>query len=683
MRHFFRVNVAGQGNTLYAGSLRAGFRPQALDVVSPEVPAGYLCAQRRLDEAFAPRQPGWSLAMVRLDGRGWPVVAYAGQLVARDEGGRPGIVFVHGMELDKGEGLYPCVAGVLKGLSPGATRKLIRDLESLAAGKKDVAVEAFLRRTAGAVEALSSSGTRCGEDDLPDVGVIEHDCAGAAPVAWLTMAAVQGRADPPWQVYDRPGKSGNTQTQVHPHRGKSVAASELMLPSARPPVRSAGPVRAAAPPSAKANARGVRPLGIKLLLGAMLALVLVTATWVGMEALARTRLENTVVELNEELVRQREQAHEVREQARRAESEAALQTKRADENAAAVKRAEAGADDWKRKAQEHEQRAAANADEAARRAAEVALERQRADRYLRFLRDLSLLGQDLALVSQEEVTVQASATLGLVSPTIPPVVAARIAALDVPVLYGLALSPDGRRMATCCGGAVKLWDAAAGKKLLDLPRLHTGAVRGVAFSPDGKYLASGGNDRTARIWDTSTGREVIPLRRHNDTVTGVAFRPDGRYLATSSDDGTVRIWDWSTGKAVVLPLGNIGKDSAVTFSPDGKFLAGGGEGGTIKLWEANTWKDVATLKGHADKVTSLAFSPGGTYLASGSRDKTVRLWDMAYPGPPVGLEMRALGGHRDAVIGVAFSPDGKRLVSASRDGVVRVWGGTFTRAAHP
>jgi WD40 repeat protein len=242
--------------------------------------------------------------------------------------------------------------------------------------------------------------------------------------------------------------------------------------------------------------------------------------------------------------------------------------------------------------------------------------------------------------------------------------------------WSVALSPDGSRLAVGgprADGNVRVYDMTSGKLLHKL--LGDIRIISVAFSPDGRRLAAAGADRIVRLWDVTTGHEVLSLRGHLDQVGRVLFSPDGQRLATASSDGTVRVWDASPldekGDPRIRTLGgqDDGEFFGVAFSPDGRWLASASADRAIKLWDAQSGRLVRAFHGHKEAANGVAFSPDGKHLLSGSMDRTVKLWDVQ-----TGKELPLPGCDRFKlmVFSVAFSPDGQTFATGSHQ-MLQLW----------
>jgi WD40 repeat protein len=237
---------------------------------------------------------------------------------------------------------------------------------------------------------------------------------------------------------------------------------------------------------------------------------------------------------------------------------------------------------------------------------------------------------------------------------------------------------------------------------------HAGWIEAVAFSPDGRIIATGGEDRTVRLWNAAAGRETRTLTGHKESVYYIRFSPDGKTLTTISYDQTIKLWDLETGRTVrTAPFKATWSLFGAALSPNGRVLATRNEGHTITLRDRATGRPIRTLRpgrfrpaafspdggmlatGHDDAVTlwavrsgrrlrtfpapgggwrSLAFSPDGRRLAAGSYAGTVKTWNVA-----TGEDGPTLSGHGAIVWKVVFSPDGTRLATASRDRTARLW----------
>jgi WD40 repeat protein len=211
-------------------------------------------------------------------------------------------------------------------------------------------------------------------------------------------------------------------------------------------------------------------------------------------------------------------------------------------------------------------------------------------------------------------------------------------------VLSVTFSPDGSRIVS--GGddrTVKVWDATSGQHVLDLEG-HTQRVTSVAVSPDGGRVASGSEDKTVKVWDAATGQALKTLQ-HENGVKSVAFSPDGLRIFAASG-GHVSVWDVATGRAADT-LGDAADVECVALSGDGRWVAGGTARdspapGVVKVWDATTGREVHTLTGHTRGVQAVAFSADGTQLVSCAAHwlfagSEIKVWDVA-----TGREIRTL-----------------------------------------
>ncbi len=270
----------------------------------------------------------------------------------------------------------------------------------------------------------------------------------------------------------------------------------------------------------------------------------------------------------------------------------------------------------------------------------------------------------------------------------------------------------------------RYYDRLMHQDLRTLVHSGRGVIQSIAISPDGSTIASGRSDGTIRIWNVSTGAEVVLLRGPITEILSLAFNPNkARFLAATGKDGCVRLWDTQSRRVAHTFTEPVGEVYSVAFSPDGHYMASGGQPGEICLWDAHTARLIKKARNGtvnsqgiafsadssllatncgggtvvygvpnlvpawtAGKVTgyldadvseSIAFSPTANVIAIGKADGRVEVWR-------VGATSKAatLYGHNEMVGSLCFSGDGTRLASASWDNTLILWDMAKRRAIH-
>lgn len=235
---------------------------------------------------------------------------------------------------------------------------------------------------------------------------------------------------------------------------------------------------------------------------------------------------------------------------------------------------------------------------------------------------------------------------------------------------GVALSPDGQKLATASSDTARLFNLK-GKEALRFSG-HSDLVGAIAFSPDGRTLATGSYDQTARIWDADSGTTKHVLSGHRGPVMAVAFSPNGQTLATASVDAAIRLWNAGNGELLATLSGHKSWVNSVVFSTDGRQLVSGSSDGTIKLWSLETRQELKAFTATNAEVRSVAIAPDGNAIAAGIRYGLVKIMDV-----PSGQERFSIAAHQGDAWCVAFSGDGKTVISGggdwNRPGFVKFW----------
>jgi WD40 repeat protein/beta-lactamase regulating signal transducer with metallopeptidase domain len=255
-----------------------------------------------------------------------------------------------------------------------------------------------------------------------------------------------------------------------------------------------------------------------------------------------------------------------------------------------------------------------------------------------------------------------------------------------PETRALAISPDGKQIASASGSTVRIWDAVTGKEL-PLQGGHRRPPAAVRLSPDGKILISWGADQVIRRWDAATGRALGAFAAPARTLLAT-FSADGRVVALANADNTIRLHDTASGQEL-RRLTMQGSTVALAFAPGAKMIAARGGNNLIHLFDVAAGKELrqialpSTAKPGqpgvlilgaagplAGAAPGLAFSPDGKLLLSvvpGNSSRALVIIDVA-----TGKQLRKIDSPQP-LASFAFSPDGRTVATENADHTVTLW----------
>lgn len=238
------------------------------------------------------------------------------------------------------------------------------------------------------------------------------------------------------------------------------------------------------------------------------------------------------------------------------------------------------------------------------------------------------------------------------------------------------------------------------------------SLAALASDPTGRYLATGGPDSGAIVWDLSRQEKLPVAGKASRRVTDLAFNPDGSGLLIAGDQG---FHLWTPDTTAVTPVSGL-PATALAYSPDGHAFVIAGSSGTLTVWRngmkpggvhgtapnitrisfsadnsvaaatdakaglmvffpwaaatSSAWNSQAGAPAHAD-TTAVAVSPDGKLLATGSNSGSIRIWDIVTAAQVAAASPDQQ--HSGPVRDLCFRGDGHQLASCGEDGFIKLW----------
>jgi hypothetical protein len=176
-------------------------------------------------------------------------------------------------------------------------------------------------------------------------------------------------------------------------------------------------------------------------------------------------------------------------------------------------------------------------------------------------------------------------------------------------VYSLAVSDDGKYMATGTIGKVYIWDLEEGRLLHCIKNLLY-PVMSIGFTTDSQSLLMAMGNNNIEMWDIESFSKTATFFGHSYMLKDLKVARNGKYFISLDYKNKIILWDINKAKALREFNPNTDLVHSADFSPSGKEIIIGQMDGTIPIIDLATGKEVKSINNK--KMQSEDYRPGMT-----------------------------------------------------------------------